>query len=171
MIHQDEVAHKRAFDFAFKVPSGQPFPLSQFQGHVLLITNTASQCGFTRQLSQLEQIYQKYKQRQFMVIGVPSNNFGHQEPLHDTDLCDIYQQSYNVTFPIMAKTNVKGPDTHPFYQWARQSSGFLGQPRWNFHKFIISPDGHLNNWYSSMTKPISPTITKQMTPSCLSIAT
>lgn len=162
MMNQDEFAHKLAFDFDFKLPSGEVFPLSQFQGRVLLIANTASQCGFTGQLTQLERIHQKYANRGFSVIAVPSNDFGNQEPLNDDDLCDVYQQSYEVSYPIMAKTIVKGPDAHPFYQWAGQLAGFLGQPRWNFHKFIIGPDGSLDNWYSSMTKPTSPTIAKRI---------
>ncbi len=162
MMTQGNLANKLAFDFIFDLPNGDPFPLAQYQGKTILIANTASQCGFVGQLQQLEEVYQKYKSDNFMVIAVPSDDFGQQEPLTNETLCPIYQQEYHLSFPIMAKTNVKGPNGHPFFKWAGQLAGFLGQPRWNFHKFLIAPDGSLDNWFSSMTKPTAPTITKKI---------
>ena len=145
-----------AYNFSFDALTGnQPLPLAQFQGKVLLVVNTASECGFTPQYQGLESLYQKYRERGLVVIGVPSNDFGAQEPGSSEDIANFCQVNYGVTFPMAAKVVVKGSDAHPFYQWARNRFGLIGAPKWNFHKFLIDTNGKLVDFYHSNTGPES----------------
>lgn len=143
-----------AFDFSFVALGGAELKLAAFVGKVLLIVNTASECGFTSQYEQLEQIHQKYNGQGLVVIGVPSNDFGGQEPGEKEAIfatCKIY----HVTFPITEKVSITGTTPHAFYQWAGQQVSFLGRPKWNFHKYLIGRDGRVIDWFSSATKPTS----------------
>lgn len=145
-----------AYDFSFTQASGEALPLSLFRDKVLLIVNTASRCGFTRQYQALEQIYQKYQDRGLVVIGVPSNDFGGQEPGSDDAIQAFCQTRFGVSFPIVKKETLKGLQTHPFYSWARQSLGFGTAPKWNFHKYLVDRQGHLVDYFYSTTSPNSP---------------
>nr|MBP9728756.1 glutathione peroxidase [Gammaproteobacteria bacterium] len=127
--------NKTAFDFSFQSATGAVFPLSHFRGKVLLIVNTASQCGFTRQYQALEQLYKQYQDRGLVVIGVPSNDFGGQEPGTDEEIQAFCQTRFGVTFPVVKKEPLKGASIHPFYRWARETFGFGTAPKWNFHKY------------------------------------
>lgn len=150
-----------AFDFSFQYLGGAEFKLSAFMGKVLLIVNTASECGLTPQYEPLEQLYQKYKDQGLVVIGVPSNDFGGQEPGGKDEIlstCKIY----HVSFPITEKVKVKGKDAHPFYQWASKQVGLLGRPKWNFHKYLIGRDGRLIEWFASTTSPMSQSLTTKV---------
>ena len=135
---------------------GKPFPLRQFVGRPLLIANTASFCGFTPQLVDMEAVWQRDKDKGLVVIGMPSNDFGQQEPGDSAQIAALCTTKFGVTFPIMAKTPVSGPQAHPLFQWLVQEGGFLSKPRWNFYKYIIGRDGHLKDWFLPITNPRHP---------------
>lgn len=146
-----------AYDYSFRtLKNKEPLPLSSYQGKVLLIVNTASQCGFTSQYAQLEQLYQQYKEQGLVIVGVPSNDFGKQEPGSSADIAQFCQINYGVTFPLSAKEHVRGAQAHPFYLWAKTKLGFWSTPKWNFHKYLVSREGELIDYFFSTTKPLSP---------------
>lgn len=150
-----------AYSFSFKTLMGEePMPLSQYEGKVLLVVNTASKCGFTGQYEGLETLYQKYKDQGLVVIGVPSNDFGKQEPGSGEEIANFCRVNYGVTFPMAAKEVVSGDDAHPFYQWAKQKLGFGTAPKWNFHKYLISRKGELVDYFHSTTAPDSGRLVK-----------
>jgi glutathione peroxidase len=149
-----------AWDFSFETLDGKPLPLAGFKGKAVLVVNTASQCGFTPQYKGLEALNKKYRDRGLVVLGVPCNDFGGQEPGSATEIQAFCDNSFSVTFPLTAKTRVKGSDAHPFYTWARQKVGMLGSPKWNFHKYLIAPDGSLADWFSTPTAPDAPRMLK-----------
>ena len=129
--------------------------LADYKGKVLLIVNTASKCGFTGQYEGLQKLYDSYKDQGLVVIGVPSNDFGAQEPGSEKEIAGFCQKNYGVTFPMTAKQIVTGDDAHPFYYFARESLGYLAAPKWNFHKYLIGRDGMLVDYYHSTTAPDS----------------
>jgi glutathione peroxidase len=135
---------KSIFDFTMNSIDGKPTSLSAYKGKVALLVNVASRCGFTPQYSDLENIYEKYKNRGFVIVGIPANNFGSQEPGTNAEIQTFCSTKYNVTFPMMAKVSVKGSDITPLYSYltdksANPSTG--GEIQWNFTKFLIGPDG------------------------------
>ena len=145
-----------AYDFSFTAIDGTPLPLAQYQGKVLLVVNVASRCGFTGQYAGLEKLYETYKDRGLVVIGVPSNDFGAQEPGSAAEIQKFAADTYQATFPLTQKTVVKGDNADPFYKWAAAQGvgGIFGStPRWNFHKYLIGRDGRLISSYTAMTKP------------------
>lgn len=142
-----------AHDFSFTAIEGEPLPLSQFKGKAVLVVNTASLCGFTPQYEGLQAVWEKYSDRGFVVVGVPSNDFGSQEPGGSAEIKDFCSTNYQVTFPLAEKEVVSGTGAHPFYRWAREELGVLAAPKWNFHKYLIAPDGRLVDWFSTTTKP------------------
>jgi len=139
---------------------GEPIKLDDLRGKVILVVNTASKCGFTGQYDGLEELYRTYKHKGLVVIGVPSNDFGAQEPGANGDIAEFCKVNYGVTFPITAKYRVKGRNAHPFYQWARQTLGLAGAPKWNFHKYLINRDGELVDYFHSTTSPNSSRLVK-----------
>lgn len=151
---------RNAYDFSFTAINGEPMPLEQYEGRVVLVVNTASQCGFTGQYDKLEALWNRYKDRGLTVIGVPSNDFGRQEPGSAEEILDFCRLNYGVTFPLADKTPVSGKDAHPFYLWAGEKAGFLGRPKWNFHKYLIGADGQFLDWFSTPTDPLSDRITR-----------
>ncbi|CAO3408195.1 glutathione peroxidase [Azospirillum largimobile] len=144
-----------AYGFTFQGIDGQPLPLSQFAGKAILVVNTASQCGFTPQYKGLQALWQRYRDRGLVVVGVPSDDFGGQEPGNASQIKDFCEVNYQVDFPMTDKTVVSGDNAHPFYRWASDEMGFLAKPRWNFHKYLVGPDGKLVSWFSTMTDPES----------------
>lgn len=146
-------AAQTAYDFAFTTIDGAPLPLSDFRGKVLLVVNTASRCGFTPQYEGLEKLWTDYRDRGLVVLGVPSNDFGGQEPGTETQIKEFCQVNFAVDFPMTAKTVVRGDDAHPFYRWAAMQVGPLGVPHWNFHKYLVAPDGRLVDWFATTTSP------------------
>ncbi|GIL37899.1 glutathione peroxidase [Roseiterribacter gracilis] len=142
-----------AFDFQFTSIDGKPMPLSAYKGKTLLIVNTASQCGYTPQYADLEKTWAKYRDKGLIVIGVPSNDFGGQEPGSEADIKKFCEANYDIDFPLTTKNVVKGADAHPFYKWAGLK---LGEPKWNFHKYVIAPDGTLAGSFNSKVKPDAP---------------
>ncbi|MGQ0742244.1 MAG: glutathione peroxidase [Alphaproteobacteria bacterium] len=144
-----------AFDFAFSAIDGKPMPLAQFRGNVLLLVNTASECGFTPQYAGLEQLSRRYRDRGLVVIGVPSNDFGGQEPGTDAQILDFCQSRYDVSFPLTHKEAVIGGSAHPFYKWIAGELGEDHLPRWNFTKYLVGRDGKLRGMFSSKVMPES----------------
>lgn len=142
-----------AHDFAFDSIAGNPLPLRSFKGRVVLMVNTVSRCGFTRQYGDLQALWQRYRDRGLVVLGVPSNDFGSQEPETEPNIKGFCEINFDVNFPMTSKVHVKGDDAHPFYRWAAKELGFAAKPRLNFHKYLIAPDGRLVDWFASPTLP------------------
>jgi glutathione peroxidase len=149
-----------AFDHEFQAIEGGKLPLAQWRGKALLVVNTASFCGFTPQYEGLQALWERYRERGLVVIGVPSNDFGAQEPKVEAEIQAFCQGAYNVTFPLTTKEVVKGKDAHPFYRWARESLGAANAPSWNFHKYLVGRDGTLIAGYGSRVEPLSAEMTK-----------
>jgi glutathione peroxidase len=146
------------YDFNFKNSDGSVLPLQQYRNKLVLLVNTASKCGFTPQYAGLQQLWERYKDQGLIVLGVPSNDFANQEPAAIGEILCFTRDHYSVTFPLTEKNHVKGPDIHPCYQWIDQQVGFWGKPRWNFYKYLISPQGELLAWFPSFIKPESPRV-------------
>jgi len=144
-----------AHDFAFESIDGGELPLSQFAGKAVLVVNTASFCGFTKQYKALQSLWDRYRDRGLVVLGVPSNDFGGQEPGTEDEIKTFCEVNFSIDFPMTSKVVVRGIDAHPFYRWAGQDLGFAARPRWNFHKYLVGPDGRLVDWFSTMTDPLS----------------
>ena len=144
---------KSAYDFSFTSIEGAPLPLSGFEGKVVLLVNTASRCGFTPQYTDLQAVWSRYRDRGLVVLGVPSNDFGGQEPGSEAQIKEFCEVNFDVDFPLTSKEHVVGDAAHPFYRWAAAELGLAAKPRWNFHKYLIGPDGRLVDWFASTTKP------------------
>ena len=144
-----------AFDFEFTGIDGKPMLLSDFRGKVLLIVNTASFCGYTKQYAGLQDLWSRYEKAGLVVIGVPSNDFGEQEPKSEGEIKTFCQGAFGVTFPLTSKQHVVGPDAHPFYKWAAEAMGPAGVPNWNFHKYLVGRDGRLLRSFSTKLSPDS----------------
>ena len=137
----------------FKTISGNDSTLSAFKGKVVLLVNTASECGFTPQYEGLEKLYKEYKDKGLVVVGFPANNFGAQEPGTNEQIAKFCSTKYSVTFPMMAKVSVKGTDKHPLYQYLTEQSPIPGEIKWNFSKFLLDKDGKLVARYLSEITP------------------
>ena len=149
-------------DFTVKDIDGKDYDLAQLKGKVVLFVNVASKCGFTPQYEGLEKLYQTYKDRGFVIVGFPANNFGGQEPGSNEQIKTFCTSKYSVTFPMMSKISVKGSDQHPLYQFLtqKQTDGdFAGDISWNFNKFLIDRTGHVYARFASKTKPQDETLT------------
>ena len=144
------------YDFQAELLEGQSQDLSAYQDKVVLIVNTASQCGLTSQFEGLEQLYQDYQQQGLVILGFPCNQFAHQDPLSNAEIGGFCQRNYGVSFPMFAKVDVNGPSAHPLYQYlSTQAKGILGTQRikWNFTKFLINQKGELIKRYAPIIKP------------------
>ena len=151
----EEASKQTAHSFAFTSIEGQPLPMNSFSGKAVLLVNTASRCGFTRQYNDLQAVWERYRDRGLVVLGVPSNDFGSQEPGTESEIKQFCEVNFNVDFPMTSKVHVRGGEAHPFYRWASQELGSSAKPRWNFHKYLISTDGQLVDWFSTQTSPAS----------------
>jgi glutathione peroxidase len=143
------------YAFTMKTIDGQDRPLSEYRGRALLIVNTASKCGFTPQYRAMEALYQRYRKQGLEVLAFPANNFMGQEPGTDREIREFCTTKYNVTFPMFSKISVKGKDIHPLYAWLTRESGFPGDIKWNFNKFLVDPSGKVVARYDSGTDPLS----------------
>jgi glutathione peroxidase len=153
-------AHK-LYDFTMDSIDHKPVAFSSFSGKVVLVVNVASRCGFTPQYSALESVYEKYKDRGLVIVGVPANNFMSQEPGTDEEIKTFCSTKYNVTFPMMAKVSVKGDDKAPLYKYLTDSSldpKFGGDIKWNFTKFVFDRNGNVVARFEPATKPDSPEV-------------
>ena len=151
------MSKRTAHVFTFDALEGSNLQLAEYARHPILIVNTASLCGFTPQYAGLQQLWSKFRARGLMIIGVPSNDFGSQEPGGVKDIEETAQHQYGVTFPITAKTVVRGPDAHPFYKWAAAERP-ADVPRWIFHKYLIGGDGLIADVFASEVEPMDQTV-------------
>ncbi len=147
-----------AADFTLKSIDGTMLPLKKFAGHPVLLVNVASACGFTPQYAGLQKLHEKYGSKGLVVLGVPSNDFGAQEPGSEKEIKQFCETSFGVTFPMAGKEHVIGGNAHPLYRWIAQKLGEGGAPRWNFHKYLISKDGELLEAWGSRTAPEAPEV-------------
>ena len=145
------------YDFAMDSIQGQPVPLSQYKGKVALVVNVASRCGYTPQYTALEATYRKYKDRGFVVLGFPANNFKSQEPGTNAEIQDFCQRTYDVTFPMFSKISVLGEDKAPLYKYLTSQMG--SEIEWNFTKFLVGPNGQVLARFPSKVPPDSPEVT------------
>jgi glutathione peroxidase len=155
-------ADKNIYDFTLNSIDGQPAPLAAYKGKVVMLVNVASRCGFTPQYTALEAVYEKYKDRGFVIVGLPANNFGGQEPGSNQEIKTFCSAKYHVTFPMMAKVSVKGDDKTPLYQYLTDKSAHPqtgGDIEWNFTKFLIGPDGRVLARFEPKVTPDSPQVT------------
>lgn len=144
-----------AHDFGFDRPGGARSELSSYRGRPILIVNTATQCGFAGQFATLELLWQRYSRRGLMLLAVPSNDFGGQEPLDGQAIADSARSAFGATYAFTEKVRVRGPSAHPFYRWA--ASRKPGQaPAWNFHKYLVDRDGELVGGFPSSADPVGP---------------
>ena len=146
---------KGAFAYTLPALDSGTLDLSAWEGRPLLIANTASRCGFTPHYAGLQRVWAEYRNRGLVVIGVPSNDFGRQEPGSEAEIGAFCQKNYGVTFPMAAKLHVTGAEAHPLFRFLGEQGGLLARPRWNFYKYLIGPDGRLASWFSSLTRPES----------------
>jgi glutathione peroxidase len=154
MLHAEQPAISRITAYAFSFPAldGGDIRLADYAGHPLMIVNTASLCGFTPQYAGLQQLWTEFRDRGFVIVGVPSNDFGGQEPGGASEIAATAQHQYGVTFPIAAKAVVKGPHAHPFYRWAADVRP-QDVPHWNFHKYLIGRDGYIADVFPESVEP------------------
>jgi glutathione peroxidase len=147
-------------DFHFNTITGDSASLADFKGKVILMVNVASKCGNTPQYAGLEELYRKYKDQGLVVIGFPANNFANQEPGTNEEILEFCTSTYDVTFPMMAKINVKGDDINPLYNYLTAESDFKGEIKWNFTKFLLDRDGNVVDRFETPVKPMSDEIVK-----------
>ncbi len=149
---------KSFYDFSVKTPEDTTRSLADFKGKVVLIVNVASKCGFTPQYTELEELYQKYKDKNFVVLGFPCNQFGGQEPGSNPEIQKFCKLNYGVTFPIFARVDVNGSSADPLFQWLKASApGLAGTEaiKWNFTKFLVDSEGKVIHRYAPQTSPKS----------------
>ena len=146
---------KTFFDFSINDINEEKLELSIYKNKTILLVNVASNCGFTKQYSELQTIYEKYNKKGFIILGVPSNQFGGQEPGSNNEIKDFCETNFNITFPLTAKFDVKGENAHPIYLWAKENHGKSSIPKWNFHKILINKKGKIEETYSSFVNPTS----------------
>ena len=142
------------YDFQIKSISGELINLKKYKDKVILLVNTASYCGFTKQYDGLQKLWEKYKNQGLVVLGVPSNTFN-QEKKSNNEVKEFCEVNFNVNFPLTEITEVKGEKAHPIYIWAKENFGNSAIPKWNFHKILINKEGKVENTYGSLTKPMS----------------
>lgn len=159
ILISSSVMAKNIYDFNLRViNSDKDITLSDFQGQIVMIVNTASKCLFTKQYADLESLYNQYKDKGFTIIATPSNNFANQEPDNNSEIENFIQSKYHVSFVVSNKIDVKGKNAHPLYVWLKQQTG--KEPIWNFHKYIIDKNGEVIDYFLPSTKPSSKKIQK-----------
>jgi len=146
------------FDFKINSITGEVIDLNDYKDKVVLIVNTASYCGFTKQYTELQTLWDKYKSKGFIVLGIPSNSFN-QEKKSNSDVKEFCKVNFDIDFPLTSITDVKGENAHDIYQWAKENYGKSAVPKWNFYKILINRQGKIENTFSSLTSPMSTKIT------------
>jgi len=149
------ISRMTAYAFSFTALKGGDIKLADYAGKPILVVNTASQCGYTPQYAGLQELWKRYRERGLMIVGVPSNDFGGQEPGGATEIEHTAHRSYGIDFPLTAKAEVRGANPHPFYKWAAAEKP-LELPRWNFHKYLIGRDGHVVASFPAQVAPEDP---------------
>ena len=150
------------YDFKINSIDGKELNLEIYRGKTILLVNVASKCGFTKQYTDLQKLYDNYRNKGLVVIGVPSNQFGGQEPATETEIKSFCETNFDITFPMTSKYDVKGDNAHAVYQWAKKSYGKSTVPKWNFHKILINKNGKVQSAYSSFTNPMSKKLIKEI---------
>jgi glutathione peroxidase len=151
-----------AHDFDFTSIDGKPLPMKSFAGKPVLVVNVASFCGLTPQYSDLQKLYETYGAKGLVVLGVPSNDFGAQEPKTEPEIAKFCETSFGVTFPMTSKQKVIGADAHALYRWIAHEVGEGATPKWNFHKYLIGKDGDLLETFGSRVSPSAPEVKKSI---------
>ena len=152
---------KTLFDFKIQKINGEIINFKDYKNKVILIVNTASYCGFTKQYSELQNLWDKYKTKGLIVIGVPSNSFN-QEKSKDEEVKNFCNVNFNIDFPLTTITNVRGDDAHEIFKWAKKNHGSSAVPKWNFYKILVNKEGKIDETFSSFTKPMSNKITSKI---------
>lgn len=150
------------YDFTLNDIDGKPVSLSQFRGKVLLLINTASFCGNTPQYTDLEQMYEQYREKGFEILAFPANNFGQQEPGTNAEIKTFCYTKYSLSFPLFSKISVKGDDKHPLYRYLTEQSPFPGEVEWNFQKYLVDRSGKVVARYPHRTKPLASEIVQDV---------
>ncbi len=149
------------YDFKINSISGELINLNDYRGKPVLIVNTASYCGFTKQYDDMQELWERYKEKGLIVLGVPSNSFN-QEKKINSEVKEFCEVNFNVNFPLTEITNVKGENAHEIYKWAKDNYGKSAVPKWNFYKILINKEGKIEDTYASLTNPTSKKITKKI---------
>ena len=149
------------FDFKINSITGDIIDLNDFRGKPVLIVNTASYCGFTKQYNDMQELWDKYQDKGLVVLGIPSNSFN-QEKKNNDDVKEFCEVNFNINFPLTEITEVKGDNAHEIYKWARENYGKSAVPKWNFYKILINKEGKIEDTYASLTNPTSSKITKKI---------
>ena len=150
------------YDLKIDSINGDELNLSTMKGKAILLVNVASKCGFTKQYDELQKLYERYQDKGLVIIGVPSNQFGSQEPGSEAEIKDFCETNFNITFPMTSKYDVKGEKAHPLYLWAKETYGKSAIPKWNFHKILINKDGTIEDTFASFTNPLSKRIINKL---------
>ena len=150
---------KKIYDFNIESITGETINLNKYKDKVILVVNTASFCGFTKQYEELQELWDTYKEKGLIVIGVPSNSFN-QEKNNNADIKEFCEVNFNINFPLTTLTEVKGKDAHELFKWAKENHGKSAEPKWNFHKILINKEGKVQDTFASFTKPTSKKIIK-----------
>ena len=149
------------FDFKINSITGDVIDLNNFRGNPVLIVNTASYCGFTKQYDDMQELWEKYRDRGLVVLGVPSNSFN-QEKTKNNEVKEFCEVNFNINFPLTEITDVKGNNSHEIYKWAKKNYGKSAVPKWNFYKILINKEGKIEDTYASLTNPMSKKIIKKI---------
>ena len=149
------------YDFTINSITGDQLDLKDFKGKPILIVNTASYCGFTKQYNDMQELWEKYRDRGLIVLGVPSNSFN-QEKKNNSEIKEFCEVNFNIDFPLSTITDVKGDDAHEIFKWAKDNHGKSAIPKWNFHKILINKEGKVEETFASFTKPLSKKIIKKL---------
>jgi len=149
------------YDFKINSITGDQIDLKDFKGKPILIVNTASYCGFTKQYNDMQELWEKYRDRGLIVLGVPSNSFN-QEKSDNSAVKEFCEVNFNINFPLTEITDVKGDNAHEIYKWAKANYGKSAVPKWNFYKILINREGKIEDTYASLTSPTSKKITKKI---------
>ena len=152
---------KKFYDFKIESINGEIIELAEYKNKVVLMVNTASYCGFTKQYDDLQNLYDEYKSKGLIVLGVPSNSFN-QEKKNNNEVKKFCEVNFNINFPLSSITEVKGDNAHEIFKWASQNHGKSAIPKWNFHKILINKKGKIEDVFSSFTKPTSSKIIKKI---------
>ena len=150
------------FDFDIMDINDKNLKLSKYKNKIVLLVNVASNCGFTKQYAELQELFDKYNDKGLVVLGVPSNQFGGQEPGNNDEIKDFCETNFNITFPMTSKYDVKGDSAHPIYIWAKETYGKSTVPKWNFHKILINKEGKVEDTFASFTNPMSKKIINKL---------
>ena len=151
--------NEKIYDLSIESITGEVINFNNYKNKVILIVNTASYCGFTKQYDELQQLWNLYKSKGLIVLGVPSNSFN-QEKNNNSDVKEFCEVNFNINFPLTTLTDVKGKNAHELFKWAKENHGRSAEPKWNFHKILVNKEGIIEDTFASFTKPMSKKITK-----------